>query len=148
MFILNGLILGGCYLIGGSDLVIYVFGGLKGGLNPAMSVLSADLIIIMFIPSLYLASKIVNDRPFSSYCSSRGGWNFKLYFKALIIPLILYLIYQSIDTAINGANGTFKFSIIFLIVIFVTVPLQSITEEFMFRGFLMQTIGSWLKYQF
>ena len=56
MFILGGLILGGTYLIGGADLVISIFGGWKGGLNSAMSVLSADLIIIIFIPSLYLAS--------------------------------------------------------------------------------------------
>ncbi|MBQ6099260.1 MAG: hypothetical protein IJL02_05285, partial [Methanobrevibacter sp.] len=70
------------YLVGGVDLARTVMSGTYEGLNSALPIIISDLILIMFIPSLYLASKIVNDRPFSSYSSSRGGWNFKLYFKA------------------------------------------------------------------
>ena len=61
----------------------------------------------------------------------------------MIIPLILYIIFQFIDIAVNGAKGTYQVSIPFLIAIFIAVPLQSIAEEFMFRGILMQTLGSW-----
>ena len=74
------------------------------GLNSALPIIITDLIIFMFVPALYVASKIVKDRPFSSYSSSRGGWNFKLYFKALIIPLILYIIFQFIEITVNGAR--------------------------------------------
>lgn len=145
MFFIGGIIALVTYQMFGVDFIKSIFGGGIDGLNSATSVLFTDLIIIMFLPGLYLASKIIKDRPFSSYSSSRGGWNFKLYFKALIIPLALYIIYQGIETAINGGEGTFQFSILFLIVIFITVPLQSITEEYMFRGLLMQTFGSWFK---
>ena len=99
----------------------------------------------MFILALYIASKIVNDRPFSSYCSSHGGWNFKLYLKALVIPVILYIVYSFIDNAIFGSNGVYQVSLLFLIVLLVSVPLQSIAEEFIFRGILLQTLGSWFK---
>lgn len=103
------------------------------------------MLIIIFIPSLYLASKVVKDRPFSSYSSSRGGWNFKLYFKALAIPLILYIIYMGADAVITGPKGTSNLSIAFLAVILISVPLQSIAEEYVFRGLFMQTFGSWFK---
>ena len=133
------------YLVGGVDLAKTAFAGTYEGLNSALPILISDLILATFIPSLYIASKIINYRPFSSYSSSRGGWNFKLYFKALIIPLILYIIYEGISSTISGVKGTSQVSILFLIVICVSVPLQSIAEEYMFRGFLLQTLGSWFK---
>ncbi len=145
MFIIQGVVFLGIALVFGLD-ELRTLG--SSGLNSAFSIIITDLIIFMFVPALYVASKIVKDRPFSSYSSSRGGWNFKLYFKALIIPLIIYIIFQFIDIAVNGAKGTYQLSILFLIAIFIAVPLQSIAEEFMFRGILMQTLGSWFKSPF
>ena len=40
------------------------------------------------IPALWIASKIVRDRPFSSYSSARGGWNFKIFFICMLLALI------------------------------------------------------------
>ena len=142
MVIIEGVVMLGIASVFGLDAIRSLSGA---GLNSALPIIITDLIIFMFVPALYVASKIVKDRPFSSYSSSRGGWNFKLYFKALIIPLILYIIFQFIEITVNGAKGTYQFSILFLIVIFITVPLRSIAEEFMFRGLLMQTLGSWFK---
>ena len=133
------------YLMMGPDFVLSVVGGEYEVLNSPLAILFSDLIIIVFIPSLYLASKVVKDRPFSSYSSSRGGWNYKLYFKALVIPVILYLIFMGADAAIAGPKGTSHFSIAFLAVILISVPLQSIAEEYVFRGFLMQSLGSWFR---
>lgn len=143
--ILTGLTLGVTYLLLGFDFIKTLFVGGYNALNSPLTIFVSDLCIIVFIPSLYLASKIVKDRPFSSYSSSRGGWNFKLYFKALLIPLILYLIYIAIDTAISGPKGTPNLSIEFLLVLLISVPLQSIAEEYVFRGLFMQTFGSWFK---
>ena len=142
LVIFQGVVFLGITLVFGLDVLRTMSGN---GLNSALSIIITDLVIFMFVPGLYVASKIVKDRPFSSYSSSRGGWNFKLYFKALIIPLILYIIFQFIDVAVNGAKGTYQVSILFLIVLFISIPLQSIAEEFMFRGILMQTLGSWFK---
>ena len=145
MCILGVAIVAAFYLIVGPDFVKSVFqGGYEAFISP-MAIFFSDLLIIIFIPSLYLASKVVNDRPFSSYSSSRGGWNFKLYFKALIIPIILYIIYMGADSAIRGPAGASHFSIAFLIVLLISVPIQCIAEEYIFRGFFMQTLGSWFK---
>ncbi|MBR0370580.1 MAG: CPBP family intramembrane metalloprotease [Methanobrevibacter sp.] len=146
MFFIGGIIVVSTALLFGTDFTRFLLGGGIDGLNSSLPVLFSDLIIMLFIPALYISSKIVRDRPFSSYSSSRGGWNFKLFLKALIIPLILYLVYQGIYTTITGGgNGTFQLSISFLLVIFITVPLQSIAEEYLFRGILLQTLGSWFK---
>ena len=63
----------------------------------------------------------------------------------MVIPVILYVIFGLIDSVLNGEKGTFQFSILFLIALFITIPLQSIAEEYMFRGLAMQTLGSWFK---
>ena len=143
--IIDGVILGVLLLVMGPEFVKSIFSGGHGTLNSAPVIFVADLLLIMLIPSLYLASKIIKDRPFSSYSSSRGGWNFKLYFKALVIPLILYIIFMGAESFITGPKGTPQLSIAFILVILITVPLQSIAEEYIFRGLLMQTLGSWFK---
>ena len=144
MFILGILTVAAFYIME-PDLVKSVFQGGYESLISPMAILFTDLLIIIFIPSLYLASKVVKDRPFSSYSSSRGGWNYRLYFKALVIPVILYIIFMGVDAAVNGPAGESHFSIAFLAVLLVSVPLQSIAEEYIFRGFAMQTFGSWFK---
>lgn len=143
IMILDGLILLIFNYIMGFEFVKNVFSGGYELFNSAIGLLFVDSFIITIIPSLYIASKIVKDRPFSSYSSSRGGWNFRLYLKALIIPLILYVSYAFIESVITGSKGTYQLSIPFLIVLFICFPLQSIAEEYAFRGFIMQTLGSW-----
>ena len=145
MLIFEGIIVFLLYHFIGKEFILTVFGGGIDSLNSATSIFLTDLIIILFIPSIYIASKIVKDRPFSSYSSSRGGWNFKLYLKALIIPLILHIAYMAVEYSITGTKGPSNISIAFLIVILISVPLQSIAEEYLFRGLFMQTFGSWFK---
>lgn len=143
IMILDGLILLIFNYTMGFEFVKNVFSGGYELFNSAIGLLFVDSFIITIIPSLYIASKIVKDRPFSSYSSSRGGWNFRLYLKALIIPLILYVSYAFIESVITGSKGTYQLSIPFLIVLFICFPLQSIAEEYAFRGLIMQTLGSW-----
>ena len=129
----------------GENIIMQITTGGYEALDNEIGQIFTDLGVIIMIPSLFLATKIVKDRPFSSYSSSRGGWNFKLYLKALIIPLILYVIIEGADVLINGAKGTSHFSIMFLIICLIIVPLQCIAEEYIFRGLIMQTFGSWFK---
>ena len=114
-------------------------------LNNALAELYSDLGVIVMIPALYIASKIVRDRPFSSYISKSGRWNFKLYLKALAIPLVLFIIFNAISAAITGPEGTFQLSFSYFIVILIFLPLQCIAEELVFRGLIMQTFGAWFK---
>lgn len=103
------------------------------------------LSLAMFIPSLYIATKIVHYRPFSSYSSSRGGWDWKLYFKCLIIPILVYAVVTAIAVAlgVEKSNGSAHVSAIAMVLCLILIPLQCIGEEYLFRGALMQTFGSW-----
>ena len=116
-------------------------------MNTPLGEILTDISVILFIPSLYLACKVVRDRPFSSYVSSRGGWNFRLYFKALIIPFIFTIAFFGIEALIAGKdpNASYHFSIGLLITCLIAVPLQCIAEEYVFRGLFLQTFGSWFK---
>ena len=144
MLILQGIILIVFSAIYGENIIELFTGGYEV-LNTEWGEIVSDLSVIIMIPALYIATKIVRDRPFSSYASSRGGFNFKLYLKALIIPFIALVILQCLDISINGPEGTYHFSILFLITSLILVPLQCIAEEYVYRGLIMQTFGSWFK---
>lgn len=126
----------------GWDFILHMTQGYEV-MNTEMGQIFSDLGVIIMLPSLYIAVKIIKDRPFSSYSSSRGGWNHKLYFKALIIPVIIYIIFEVISLSITGVKGSNHFSVMFFIACLILVPLQSIAEEYIFRGLLMQSLGSW-----
>ena len=125
----------------GWDFILHMTQGYEV-MNTEMGQIFSDLGVIIMLPSLYIAVKIIKDRPFSSYSSSRGGWNHKLYFKALIIPVIIYIIFEAISLSITGVKGSNHFSVMFFIACLILVPLQSIAEEYIFRGLLMQSLGS------
>ena len=133
------------YVAFGTNFMTSIMNGGYEVLNTELGQIFTDLGVIIMIPSLYIGSKVIKDRPFSSYASSRGGWNFKLYLKAFVIPFALILIAQGVDVLIHGTKGVSHFSILFFILTLIMVPIQCIAEEFVFRGLVMQTFGSWFK---
>lgn len=128
--VLNAVMTGGYETLNSSDASVYF----------------SYLSIFAFIPSIYIVSKIVRDRPFSSYSSSRGGWNWKLYFKCLAIPFVLYFVFSVISLIMQPESGSnSNVSLITMILSLILIPAQCIAEEYVFRGVLMQTFGSWFK---
>ena len=129
--VINGILFGGYETLNTSDASVYF----------------SYISIAVFIPAIYIASKIVRDRPFSSYASSRGGWNWKLYFKCLLIPLVVYVVVNVASILIdkNPKTSTSQVSLITMVLSLILIPLQCIAEEYVFRGALMQALGSWFK---
>ena len=124
----------------------------KGGYDgfDAYSVLGALAnfgAIAMFLPAILIANRIVNARPFSSYSSSRGGFNWAAFFKSLGISVVLYVIPLAAFTLFTEPNtGNIRFTVFGFIVCTILCPLQCVGEEYLHRGFLMQTFGSWFKF--
>jgi membrane protease YdiL (CAAX protease family) len=115
--------------------------------NTWQSVMSLGSVTLM-IPALWLASLVVRDRPFSSYSSSRGGWSSKVFWKVFPIAFLCISAPILVDNLfIEHLLDDFqmKFSIASLIVVTILGPLQCIAEEYVFRGLLMQTFGSWFR---
>lgn len=104
-------------------------------------------IVVLILPALAIATKIVRDRPFSSYSSSMGGFRFDIFFKCLLPALV-----AAIPTIIVGLSAgkvsVNRFTVGGFIVLTLLCPLQCLAEEYLFRGLIMQTVGSWTKIWF
>lgn len=102
--------------------------------------------VAIAIPAVFIASKIVRDRPFSSYSSARGGWNNKVFIVGLLAAAVTCLLPRLYLTAKStGFTPENKITALTLLIIIGLGSLQCIAEEYLFRGVLMQTIGSWVK---
>lgn len=106
--------------------------------------LASILIIGLITPALYISNRIINYRPFSSYCSSRNGWNWRIFFKTLGLSLLIYAILGIIISMIDGFKINNHFTILTFILALIIIPFQCVGEEFFMRGYVMQTIGSWI----
>ncbi|MBQ7446789.1 MAG: CPBP family intramembrane metalloprotease [Eubacterium sp.] len=130
----------------------YNITGLIGGGYDAMEVTTARGALLsvgtvsLMLPVLAFAIFVVKDRPYSSYSSARGGWNYKIFFLSMLVALIIYVI-GWIISYLSGNLQPFnnQFSLIAFILVTVLVPIQCVSEEYLFRGLLMQTIGSWTR---
>lgn len=102
--------------------------------------------LALIIPALAIGNMIAGRRTFRSYESSRGGWDFGIFFKCLLTALILVAVPVACDCIFYyGKSGAVQFTAIGLLVCLILGPLQCIGEEFMLRGFLAQILGSWFK---
>lgn len=103
--------------------------------------------VALMIPALAIANKIAGGRTFKSYESSRGGWNFGIFFKCLLLAFLFVAIPIAVDEIfIEPGAGVFRFTKEGLILLTILGPMQCIAEEYVFRGLLMQTFGSWFRF--
>lgn len=110
-----------------------------------IQILITALTVITFIPAFYIALKIVKDRPFSTYLAQNRNWNWSIYFKALAITFVMYLILTIITTWMDGKPINNTLTVFTFLLIVILTPVQCFAEEFVCRGFLMQAFGSWFK---
>lgn len=103
-----------------------------------------SLIIVLLIPSIFISSKILHERPFSSYLSIRG-WSWEIFFKASALTLLVYILIMIFQIFVLGLKFNNHFTIITFFLCLIITPFQCFAEEYLFRGFLMQAFGSWFK---
>jgi membrane protease YdiL (CAAX protease family) len=93
-----------------------------------------------------IATKWVKLRSFNTVASSCGGFSFKIFTKVMLAALGIIGIPVAIDVFINAdAKGPVEFTVLGFIACIILGPLQCCGEEFMFRGVVLQAIGSWVK---
>ena len=104
--------------------------------------------VAVMLPALALAALIVRDRPYSSYSSSRGGWNWSAFAKCLGIAIVVMGLSTVVDLFLLGNREEVfasRFTAAGVILCVVLIPFQCAAEEYVFRGFVMQSVGSWFK---
>ena len=105
--------------------------------------------VCVMLPALALSVRIVYDRPFSSYSSTRGGFNWKIFGCYVVVLAIVMTIFMVIATiadpsSIGDADGVNKFTIAGYVLILLVFA-QGAAEEYVYRGLIMQTIGAWTR---
>lgn len=108
------------------------------------SIVSLGGVAVLWL-CLFLANKIVKDRPFSSFSSSRGGWDWKVFFRCLLIALPIIAIPNLVWLVIQGPITSIRFTIFGFFACIILCVFQCIAEEYVFRGFFLQSIASWIR---
>jgi|GEM_PF-456315 len=104
--------------------------------------------IAVMLPALALAVGVVRDRPYSSLSSSRGGWNWGLFGLYLVIAAVIYAVtcvFQYVIFPSGAGDGVVRFTLGGIIACAIVIPIQCVAEEYVFRGFILQTVGAWTK---
>ncbi|MCR4724165.1 MAG: CPBP family intramembrane metalloprotease [Clostridia bacterium] len=97
------------------------------------------------IPILALTALIVRDRPFSSYSSARGGWDWGVFGRMMLLALLVCGVPNLIWVLLDHGPLDNHFTVFTFLLLTVMGPLQCIAEEYLFRGLVMQTFGGWFR---
>lgn len=109
--------------------------------------------IIPVIPAIFIARLITNFKPLGLIHSIAGRmrWSYLgvfLSFGFLIFGLY-YVGFATLDGSLTTQNSVHPLNSgmfwLYIVLILVIVPFQCYAEELIFRGYLMQTVGRWLK---
>lgn len=142
-----------------------IFPSVVGGFLDSLSTLDLDMSdpvvfvfalssIALMLPSVLIASRIMGARPLGLLSSVAGrlrwGWLARCIPPALIAYGIVFgFSFLVIDPVLGSAplNPTITATTWLLVALaLVLTPLQATAEEYVFRGFLGQTVGGWLKH--
>ncbi|MBX0299152.1 CPBP family intramembrane metalloprotease [Cryobacterium sp. 1639] len=111
------------------------------------------LSLIPLLPALLLATRIVGAQRVGLLSSVAGRLRWRWMLRCASVAAAVYLVGYLVIFAVSALGGE---SVapdlgrpelpVLLILTVLLVPLQSAAEEYVFRGYLMQTIGGWLRH--
>ncbi|SIT70084.1 CPBP family intramembrane glutamic endopeptidase [Microbacterium sp. RU33B] len=112
--------------------------------------------IALMLPAYVLASLIVNGRRVGLVSSAAGrlrwGWMLGCAAAAVVVAVALTAVSMLLPAEAVDASGSVvapednpQLWLTFLVLLLI-VPLQAAAEEYVFRGYLMQSIGRWLRH--
>jgi membrane protease YdiL (CAAX protease family) len=110
--------------------------------------------VALMLPAIILARLIMGPRPLGLISSVTGRlrwrWMLRLALPTLLVFALSFAVYvlafplaageQIVAPQVTAATWAL------LVVTILFVPLQATAEEYVFRGYLMQTIGGWLRH--
>jgi membrane protease YdiL (CAAX protease family) len=109
--------------------------------------------IALMMPALLLALRLAGPRPVGLVFSVAGGVRWRWLGSALwraaavhVVAFALLLLVVDPATGVPAAFSPRPGAIAFLVLAVLVVPFQAAAEELVFRGFAMQTVGTWLRH--
>ncbi len=127
-------------------------GQINGTNLPVLFVMFSSVGVML--PAVFITLFICRMTPIRMISSVELRLRWKFLFKSLLVSLSIILVATLGITALDNslfdlslpkeaASGSFW--ILFIILVFVCIPIQCVAEEYIFRGFIMQTLGAWFK---
>lgn len=114
------------------------------------------LSLIILIPACFTGYLLLGPKPVGLLLSVTGKLRFKWLGVCTLAALIVYVIYFGLSFALEAlgivaptevpAESIPASPLLMILLVLLLVPFQAAAEEYLFRGLLMQTIGSWLKH--
>lgn len=115
--------------------------------------LALVLPLILMIPALLLASRIVEGRGVGLLSSVTGRLRMGWLGRSLLLALAVFVVYFAVVLGWAASTGEaivadFSHPALWVMVLLVLllIPLQAAAEEYVFRGYLMQLVGGWLRH--
>lgn len=109
--------------------------------------------LIMLVPAVWIASRLVQGRGVGFLFSVNAGLRWSWFWRVGIIAAIVYSGQFAVVLAMAAASGEDlrpDFDQpglpLMLLLVVLLIPLQATAEEFVFRGYLMQVVGGWVKH--
>lgn len=110
--------------------------------------------LILMLPAVMTATRLVLGAPTVGLLSSVAGrirWRWLRH--CLGIAVVLYAAATAVDLTLQAVSGEWLApayvntqALLFVGLTLLLVPLQAAAEEYVFRGYLMQTLGSWFRH--
>ncbi|MGN0070614.1 MAG: lysostaphin resistance A-like protein [Atopobiaceae bacterium] len=107
------------------------------------------VLVILLLPALWIAMNAARLGGFRTLSSVEGHLRWKRIGRLIVPVLLVFAIGNAAELAIacilSGEVPALSIpSLSYILAILVLVPFQSAAEEYAYRGFLMQTFGSWI----
>ena len=109
--------------------------------------------LILLVPALWAATRIAGAKPVGTLFSVVGYLRWRWLLHCGVTAITIYAVVYSGAFVVAVAQGeslvaTFDMprTLVLLVLTVTLMPLQSAAEEYVFRGYLMQMIGSWLRH--
>jgi membrane protease YdiL (CAAX protease family) len=114
------------------------------------------LTIVLMLPAYVLASLIVNGRKVGFVSSAAGRLRWRWLLACIGVATLVAVVLTGLSLLLPSDPGDTAADVVppaenpalwaTLLVLLVFVPLQAAAEEYVFRGYLMQAIGRWLRH--
>lgn len=136
-----------------SAMAVLLQEGTEFDLGDPISFVVAMMMLILLIPSLWVATMIAGARPTGMLMSVVGRLRWGWFTTCAMVAVVVYAVAYCFSFLMAVAQGESLASafdptgaLLLLALTFALVPLQCLAEELVFRGYLMQAIGTWLRH--
>ncbi len=115
--------------------------------NVLLAMLFSMFVFALF--GLYIIVKKIHQKPFKSLITAYDNIRYKRFFFAFMVWAIFIIIITIVQYFLNKESFTLQFKpfdfFILLVICVVLLPIQTSTEEIIFRGYLMQGMSQFFK---